>query len=236
MHGIHPARSNRGREKYPRIIRPSIGAWAGRFSASIATRGFRGASPTRRTSAFSSGTSLAGDIHAPGFYVHISPQECFLAVGIWRPDPDALYQIRQAIVERPDRCEAAGRQGLSPGGSICRAGSLTRPPRDFRPISSLIRRSEAAPIFWGCAGRATGRFGKRFGPCRCCSAANRPFMRSFARGTGAPFRTARTGSSSLSRRGKRSPAVQSVSSLINRIHERRGVTVDDFVEKQVRGP
>ena len=27
------------------------------------------------------------DVHAPGFYVHIAPGECFLAVGLWRPEP-----------------------------------------------------------------------------------------------------------------------------------------------------
>ena len=32
------------------------------------------------------------DIHAPGFYVHIAPGECFLAVGLWRPEPEALGQ------------------------------------------------------------------------------------------------------------------------------------------------
>ena len=42
------------------------------------------------------------DIHAPGFYVHVAPGECFLAVGLWRPDPTALGQIRRAIVEWPD--------------------------------------------------------------------------------------------------------------------------------------
>ena len=44
------------------------------------------------------------DIHAPGFYVHIAPGECFLAVGLWRPEAEPLAAIRQAIVERPDRC------------------------------------------------------------------------------------------------------------------------------------
>ena len=38
------------------------------------------------------------DIHAPGFYVHIAPDECFLALGVWRPDRSSLVQIRQAIV------------------------------------------------------------------------------------------------------------------------------------------
>src|SRR5665811_1482075 len=33
------------------------------------------------------------DVHAPGFYLHISPEECFFAVGCWHPDPDALGRI-----------------------------------------------------------------------------------------------------------------------------------------------
>lgn len=40
------------------------------------------------------------DVHAPGFYLHIEPGECFVGVGIWRPDADALGKIRDAIVER----------------------------------------------------------------------------------------------------------------------------------------
>ena len=46
---------------------------------------------------------LGRDIHAPGFYVHIAPGECFLAVGLWRPEPEPFGQIRQAIAEWPDR-------------------------------------------------------------------------------------------------------------------------------------
>ena len=37
------------------------------------------------------------DVHAPGFYVHIAPGECFLAVGLWRPEPEPLGRVRQAI-------------------------------------------------------------------------------------------------------------------------------------------
>src|SRR5271165_2739393 len=42
------------------------------------------------------------DIHAPGFYVHVAPAECFLAVGLWRPEAEPLGHVRQAIVESPD--------------------------------------------------------------------------------------------------------------------------------------
>ena len=42
------------------------------------------------------------DVHAPGFYLHLEPGEYFLALGVWKPDRDALDLIRQAILERPD--------------------------------------------------------------------------------------------------------------------------------------
>jgi uncharacterized protein (TIGR02453 family) len=71
------------------------------------------------------------DIHAPGFYVHIAPGECFLAVGLWRPEPEPLGQVRQAIVEWPDlwgRCRdnRKFRQRFALDGD-----SLKRPPRGF---------------------------------------------------------------------------------------------------------
>ena len=47
------------------------------------------------------------DIHAPGFYVHLEPGACFLAVGLWRPDSMSLRNIRQAIVEQPVRWRRA---------------------------------------------------------------------------------------------------------------------------------
>ena len=41
------------------------------------------------------------DVHAPGYYVHIAPDEIFLAAGLWRPEPEALAAIRAAIVKKP---------------------------------------------------------------------------------------------------------------------------------------
>ena len=43
------------------------------------------------------------DIHAPGFYVHLEPGRCFLAVGLWRPESAILRKVREAIVESPAR-------------------------------------------------------------------------------------------------------------------------------------
>jgi len=45
---------------------------------------------------------IAGkDIHAPGFYLHISPDSCFVGAGIWRPDSQALAKIREMISDSP---------------------------------------------------------------------------------------------------------------------------------------
>ena len=71
------------------------------------------------------------DIHAPGFYVHITPEECFLAVGVWRPDPVSLRQIRQAIVEWPDRWRRASHDRKFRERFTLDGGSLKRPPRGF---------------------------------------------------------------------------------------------------------
>ncbi len=43
----------------------------------------------------------AGDIHAPGAYVHLEPGGCFIGVGCWRPDRATLASIRAAIDEDP---------------------------------------------------------------------------------------------------------------------------------------
>jgi uncharacterized protein (TIGR02453 family) len=71
------------------------------------------------------------DIHAPGFYVHIAPDECFLAVGLWRPERDVLAAVRQAIVDWPDRWRRASRDKKFLAHYALDGGSLKRPPRGF---------------------------------------------------------------------------------------------------------
>ena len=43
--------------------------------------------------------ALGGDVHAPGLYVHLEPDACFLAAGIWLPPTEPLAAIRQAIMD-----------------------------------------------------------------------------------------------------------------------------------------
>ena len=69
------------------------------------------------------------DIHAPGFYVHIEPGECFLALGLWRPDADSLGRVRQAICERPDRWRQARDERKFRRRFVLEGACLKRPPR-----------------------------------------------------------------------------------------------------------
>ncbi len=74
---------------------------------------------------------LGRDIHAPGFYVHVAPGECFLAVGLWRPEAEPLRRIREAIAEWPDRWRRARDAAKFRARFALDGGSLKRPPRGF---------------------------------------------------------------------------------------------------------
>jgi len=79
-----------------------------------------------------------GDAHAPGFYLHLSPEEVFAAAGIWQPDGATAQQIRGAIVDRPDRWRAAvGRKAFRDAYELV-GESLKRPPRGIDPDHPLI--------------------------------------------------------------------------------------------------
>jgi uncharacterized protein (TIGR02453 family) len=81
---------------------------------------------------------LAKNVHAPGYYVHIDPDQVFIGVGMWRPESDPLRAIRQRIVAKPGEWrravdEQAFRRHFSLGGE-----TLTRPPRGFSKDHELI--------------------------------------------------------------------------------------------------
>lgn len=41
------------------------------------------------------------NIHAPGVYIHLDPDECFIGAGCWRPQSKTLAAIRASIDEDP---------------------------------------------------------------------------------------------------------------------------------------
>lgn len=74
---------------------------------------------------------LGRDVHAPGFYVHIAPEECFFAVGCWHPEADALAKIRDAIVAKPKKWFAARNDKNFVAQWELAGDSLSRPPRGY---------------------------------------------------------------------------------------------------------
>jgi uncharacterized protein (TIGR02453 family) len=81
---------------------------------------------------------LGRDVHAPGFYVHIAPGECLLALGLWRPEPEALKMIREAIVDSPVNWKRARDDRKFRSRFKLDGGSLKRPPRGFEADHPLI--------------------------------------------------------------------------------------------------
>ena len=77
------------------------------------------------------------DVHAPGLYVHLAPDECFLGAGLWRPERDALAGIRKAIAERPDVWTKIWKRKALSGWELG-GDTLQRPPRGFDPEHPLI--------------------------------------------------------------------------------------------------
>lgn len=77
----------------------------------------------------------AKDVHAPGFYLHLQPRQCFMGSGLWHPEPKVAQQIREFMAENRDRW-ASVVANLSPFELA--GDSLKRPPRGFDPNDPII--------------------------------------------------------------------------------------------------
>ena len=84
------------------------------------------------------------DAHAPVFYLHLEPDGCFAAAGVWHPDNQVLTRIRSAIVRNPERWGKIRRKLELDGDS------LARPPRGFDPqhphIEDIKRKDFVASV------------------------------------------------------------------------------------------
>ena len=72
------------------------------------------------------------DAHAPVFYLHLEPDSCFVAAGIWHPDNRVLTRVRTAIAHDMEQW-AKVRKKL-----ILEGDKLSRPPRGFDPTHPFI--------------------------------------------------------------------------------------------------
>lgn len=75
--------------------------------------------------------ALGKDVHAPGFYVHIAVDECFLGAGCWHPEAAMLGRIRDLIATEPKRWFAARDHRTFRAVWSLAGDSLTRPPRGY---------------------------------------------------------------------------------------------------------
>jgi uncharacterized protein (TIGR02453 family) len=78
------------------------------------------------------------DVHAPGMYVHLGLDGCFLGMGMWHPDSDSLKAIRAKIDAEPKRwTKIIGSKKLlehwRQGGE-----SLKRAPKGYDPDHPMI--------------------------------------------------------------------------------------------------
>ena len=76
----------------------------------------------------------------PGFYLHISPEQNFVAGGIWHPDAQSLAKIRAAIANGSSDWKAIKRSKVPIEGA-----SLKRPPRGVaadHPMVEDLKRTD----------------------------------------------------------------------------------------------
>ena len=88
------------------------------------------------------------DVHAPGWYLHLSAEECFLGVGMWRPESSALRAVREGIVGQSELwLETRG--AVEAAGWTLGGDSLKRAPKDFdkdHPLIEDLRRKDHVAV------------------------------------------------------------------------------------------
>lgn len=152
------------------------------------TRFSRGASPYKTNVGIQFRHEFGRDVHAPGFYVHIAPDECFLAMGVWRPDSASLVLIRQAIVDRPDRWRRARNDRKFRSIFELDGGSLKSSPRGFPADHPLIEDLKRTDFLGLCELTETDVLEERFLDHVATSfAAGRPFIRFLCEALNVPF-------------------------------------------------
>jgi uncharacterized protein (TIGR02453 family) len=128
------------------------------------------------------------DVHAPGFYLHIAPDECFLGIGLWHPDAKSLGKIREALAERSTAWLAARDDKAFRRHFTLDGDSLVNPPRGFakdHPLIEDLRRKDFIGLALLTAAQATGAALRPLIVQRFCQAA--PYMRFLCLALDLPF-------------------------------------------------
>jgi uncharacterized protein (TIGR02453 family) len=90
----------------------------------------------------------ARQVEAPSFYIHIQPRGCFVAAGLWHPQPDTLRRVREFLANNPAAWLKATRSPAFRRRFELGGDALTRPPRGYDPnhpaIEDIKRKDIAA--------------------------------------------------------------------------------------------
>ena len=131
---------------------------------------------------------MAKDVHSPGYYVHIDPDQVFIGVGMWRPESDALRAIRERIAAKPAewkrvRADTKFRRNFDLGGE-----TLTRPPRGFEKdhehIEDIKRKSFIAVRNLDVEDSLSPQFQRKV---ESSFVAGKPLMQFLCKAVGVPF-------------------------------------------------
>jgi uncharacterized protein (TIGR02453 family) len=72
------------------------------------------------------------EVSAPGYYVSLSAEGCYGGAGLWRPDPQTLGKVRDAIIRDP-------KAWSNVRGLVSDEGErLSRPPKGYDPAHPHI--------------------------------------------------------------------------------------------------
>lgn len=71
-------------------------------------------------------------VEAPSFYLHLQPGECFVAAGLWHPQPGTLRRVRHFVLDNPGGWKAAAHEPkFRRRYALDDSEMLTRMPRGF---------------------------------------------------------------------------------------------------------
>ena len=74
------------------------------------------------------------DVHAPGFYLHLEPGECFISGGLWMAEPGPLKAVRTRIAKKDPAWMKIKRSSMP----LWDQDHLKRPPKGFDAAHPLL--------------------------------------------------------------------------------------------------
>jgi len=133
--------------------------------------------------------ALGKDAHAPGFYIHLDPEEVFYGGGVWNPPAPQLLKIREAIAGKRTVWEkAVTAPAFQQRFGDLRGQALKRPPRGFDADDPMIDDIKRKSFFAMAQGKPSHTKKASFcGDVEAAMKDAKPLMKFLCGAVGAPF-------------------------------------------------